>query len=133
MRQIASLKLQRSKYKFASPSCEEVEAKEVQNEGIMPGTIEKKEVTIDLDHEPENNILSKYRHDTKIKEDNDTAHPELGTWELESQEGHIDGTKIIIEALGPCHGMTQEKDEENVGIDEGDKFQMNKDEDKRDK
>ena len=36
-------------------------------------------------------------------------------------------TKIINEALSPNHVMTQEKDEDVVGIDEGNRCQVNKD------
>ena len=40
------------------PMCEEMEAKEVQNEGTMPKTLQKGEVIKDLDHEPKNILRS---------------------------------------------------------------------------
>ena len=39
---------------LTQPMCEEMEAKEVQNEGTMSKSLQKGEVIKDLDHEPKN-------------------------------------------------------------------------------
>ena len=54
----------------------------------------------DLDHELEN-TPSKCRRDTKIKQDNGTAHLELDTWALGSWDNPVHGTKTLIEPSGP--------------------------------
>ena len=55
-----------------------MEAKEVQNEGSMLGTIQKQEIVQDLVNDLEN-TPSNCRGDTKNKHDNDTAHLEPET------------------------------------------------------